>query len=121
MGKVVSITVISPNAWYLSRSSTWCRTHDGKYAKCTSSLLLRQQSAGCLTFEYVYQGDAVAVWQRPLPQVLRAQETALGLRCGGWGSTLGVQAHSIRARQRPHAVERCSGEGRDDDVDSAVH
>src|SRR5262245_64309209 len=31
---------------------------------------------------------AVTGWQGPLPQVRRPRETALGLRCGGWGSTL---------------------------------
>src|SRR5215475_10921061 len=31
---------------------------------------------------------AVTVWRCLLPQVLRARGAALGLRCGGWGSTL---------------------------------
>src|SRR5262249_48781278 len=46
---------------------------------------------------------AVPVWQRPLPRVLRAQETALGLRCGECGSTLrctGTQHTSSTAPTR---------------------
>jgi hypothetical protein len=34
------------------------RTHDGKYAKMhILSYYCANKSAGCLTFEYVYQGD----------------------------------------------------------------
>ena len=72
------------------------RTHDGKYAKMhILSYYCANKSAGCLTFEYVYQGDGSTVWQRPLPQVLRAQETALGLRCGLWGVHCDAQAHNV--------------------------
>jgi len=45
---------------------------------------------------------AVAVWQRPLPQVLRAQETAAWLcGCGGVGEYTAVYRHTAYERDRP--------------------